>query len=270
MPDMSEYWEVWAPYWSYIEDNYLDVSSVRKLIPIISEPVLVIGAGQGLLVHDLQKHGLEVNGIDAARQMIAAAKERRGLDLYHATGADMPFRDDKYGTALVATGVIDFIEDQQQIALILKEAFRVTEDAGKVLIAFYKFHPQTERLLKTLGFLEDGVWHYKASLKIFRLGTLEFLNVIKERADVGMLRALMILLKSQLFLSKEDRAIITNWRIVWKLAQEELSSTEPLLKTAPERLPYRDLNQIKGLITDLGYTVQDVVDLHSCYVVQVS
>ena len=44
-----QFWESLAPYLSHIEDNFLDLESINKLKSIINDPVLIIGAGQGLL-----------------------------------------------------------------------------------------------------------------------------------------------------------------------------------------------------------------------------
>jgi len=44
MTGASPFWSAWAPYWSHIEDNYLDLDSVDRLAPVIEEPVLVVGA----------------------------------------------------------------------------------------------------------------------------------------------------------------------------------------------------------------------------------
>jgi outer membrane protein assembly factor BamB len=31
MEDMNRYWDTWSPYWSYIENNFLDIEGIRKL-----------------------------------------------------------------------------------------------------------------------------------------------------------------------------------------------------------------------------------------------
>jgi hypothetical protein len=48
--DPRRFWEMWAPYLSYIEDNHLDLANIEKLGGVISDPVLIVGAGQGLLL----------------------------------------------------------------------------------------------------------------------------------------------------------------------------------------------------------------------------
>jgi len=71
-----EFWEKLAPYLSYIEDNFLDLEAIRKLQQHIGDPVLVVGAGQGLLVEELKNIGYTVDGIDNNPRMIEFAENR--------------------------------------------------------------------------------------------------------------------------------------------------------------------------------------------------
>jgi 2-polyprenyl-3-methyl-5-hydroxy-6-metoxy-1,4-benzoquinol methylase len=71
MVETESYWTAWAPYWSYQEDFFLDLDAINKLSALITNPVLIIGAGQGLLVEQLQKNNFTVDGIDSDPQMIS-------------------------------------------------------------------------------------------------------------------------------------------------------------------------------------------------------
>ena len=46
----SDFWDALAPHHARLENNYLDVRSVRYILREIVQPVLVVGAGQGLIV----------------------------------------------------------------------------------------------------------------------------------------------------------------------------------------------------------------------------
>ena len=52
----SNFWDALAPYHSKIENSYLDLSSLRRILPNIDPPVLVVGAGQGLIVAERLRH----------------------------------------------------------------------------------------------------------------------------------------------------------------------------------------------------------------------
>ena len=58
MEETKSYWTAWSPYWSHQEDFFLDLDAINKLSAFITSPALIIGAGQGLLVEQLQKKRL--------------------------------------------------------------------------------------------------------------------------------------------------------------------------------------------------------------------
>ena len=125
------YFDLWAPYWSYLEDNYLDLESINRLATLVKSPALVVGAGQGIIVEQLRKNGLEADGLDLSPYMIKYAKLRRGIDLIEADARNMPFDDASYQASIIATGVIDFMDDEEQIKLIIHEVMRVTANSGR-------------------------------------------------------------------------------------------------------------------------------------------
>jgi 2-polyprenyl-3-methyl-5-hydroxy-6-metoxy-1,4-benzoquinol methylase len=73
MADTEHYWKRWSPYWVLLEDFFLDLEVINKLTIHIVNPVLIIGAGQGLLVEELQNKGFQVDGIDLEPNMITYA-----------------------------------------------------------------------------------------------------------------------------------------------------------------------------------------------------
>ena len=87
----SEFWDAMAPHHSAIENSYLDLPSLRRIQHDIFPPVLVVGAGQGLIVAALQEHGLQCVGVDLSLEMIKYARIRRGLELIHADAKALPF-----------------------------------------------------------------------------------------------------------------------------------------------------------------------------------
>src|SRR6185295_10956190 len=102
MNQPSAYWDALAPHHASLENNYLDLPSLRRIIHEMNEPVLVVGAGQGLLVEELLKKGLRTDGIDLSREMIQYAKKRRGLTLIEADARAMPFGAGTYETIVCA------------------------------------------------------------------------------------------------------------------------------------------------------------------------
>lgn len=50
MQDPIRFWNALAAHHAAIEENFLDRASLRRVMGDLQSPVLVVGAGQGLLV----------------------------------------------------------------------------------------------------------------------------------------------------------------------------------------------------------------------------
>lgn len=271
MTDVARFWELWSPYWTDIEENFLDSENIGKLTSLIRDPVLVVGAGQGLLIEELQKKDLHVDGVDSEPLMVEFAEERRELKLIQADGADLPFSDNSYETCIVATGVIDFLEDECKIRSILNETLRVTVDGGQVLVASYKFHPKVEKLMRYVGLITDqDVWCYRRTLEMMRLNLLEQLSIIRSDPDISTFGASWALIRTLMFLSKKEKRGAKNWVKAWEKAKQDLDDPEELLRISPEFIPYRNEDQMRNLFKKLNITLTQIFVFNSCMVVQLT
>ncbi len=100
MTGAGEFWDVLAPRHAEVENSYLDLPSVRRIMAAIDEPVLVVGAGQGLIVAELRSAGLRCDSVDFSAEMVRYAKLRRGLTLVEADASALPFAEGSYRTVL--------------------------------------------------------------------------------------------------------------------------------------------------------------------------
>src|SRR5438445_13020899 len=107
MDHSSDYWDALAPHHSSLENNYFDLPSLRRIIHDIHQPVLVVGAGQGLNVEELLKNGFQTDGVDLSSEMIRHAKRRRELTLIEADAKALRFGEGSYVTIIYATGTTD-------------------------------------------------------------------------------------------------------------------------------------------------------------------
>ena len=235
MTEVERYWETWAPYLSYFEDNHLDLANIEKLRGIISDPVLIVGAGQGLLVEQLQKSGFKVDGVDQSPQMVKYAEMRRGLKLIEADGRNLPFASKMYNTAIIATGVVDFLDDDGQVGLIVNEARRVTHDSGKVLVAFLGAHPAAERFARRVGLITDrGTFCQRKMFELTRLSAWQTLRTFRRDSRMGIFRALRELLILQMFLPRKEKEMTKRLAEVLKVADNPQASSTP--RSSPCRI----------------------------------
>jgi hypothetical protein len=60
----SDFWNTLAQFHAEFEDSNFDLASVRRLLPEMVSPVMILGAGHGLIVEELRKRGYESEGVD--------------------------------------------------------------------------------------------------------------------------------------------------------------------------------------------------------------
>ncbi|WP_419857355.1 class I SAM-dependent methyltransferase [Candidatus Palauibacter irciniicola] len=262
----SNYWDTLAPHHWRIEDNYLDVSSLRRILGDIREPVLIIGAGQGLIVEELRRQGLRCDGIDLSARMLEYARSRRGLTLVRANATSMPFIDGSYETVIFATGVIDFMAELQDIETVMREANRIVSGTGNVFVAFYRFSAAQERFLTSLGLLREDTLHMRSALALHRLGFGAMVAWVAKMARISTFQAVLLCIGTGLGSTKQERAIALAMRRL--IAQS--GDPEAFIEAAPETQPYRDKSAITHLLDSLSMRIEDWQASSSCYLVRVS
>ncbi|PWU21232.1 MAG: hypothetical protein C5B50_02275 [Verrucomicrobia bacterium] len=263
-PAGSDFWDALAPHHSGLENNFFNVPSVRRMLDELRPPVLIVGAGQGLIVAELQRKGIRCDGVDLSQEMIRHAKQRRGLTLIHADARALPFRKGSYGTIIYATGVIDFMADEGAIGSIFQEGRRVAGDDGKIFVAFYRLHAAQEKFLSRAGFLRNNVLMHKEILRLHLLGPAETVVLMSKRTTMGCFRAALSLLAMAAQTPLRDKITAFKMRRIFR----NLETAELLINSAPEALPYRDQTAIKDLFARLNIPVKRFQTMASCFVVE--
>jgi len=261
----SEFWDVLAPYHAAIENNFLNLPSLRRIRHQIESPVLVVGAGQGLIVAALQKQGLHCDGVDLSAEMIRHARLRRGLTLIHADARALPFAAGTYKTVIYATGVIDFMADEEAISIILKEGRRVVAPGGKIFVAFYRSSAVQEEFLEKAGLLRNHLLENRQTLELSLLNPVQMLAWIARRVNVSYLRAAMILLAIAARTTTREKMNSLKMQRIFRRKE----AADSLLRTAPETLPYRNEQEIKNLFNRLAIPIKQFQPLASCHIVQI-
>jgi ubiquinone/menaquinone biosynthesis C-methylase UbiE len=260
----SDFWDALAPHHASLENNYLDVRSARHILRDIVQPVLVVGAGLGLIVEELRRNGLQCDGVDLSSEMIRYAMTLRAIELIHADARALPFATGSYETVLFATGVIDFIGDEELIQVILKEGRRVATTSGRIFVAFYRMSPSLEELLARIGLLKNHVLFFRELLEMYRMGPAQTLAWVAKRAQVSRLRAAAMLLRAGASSTMQETKAGLNMRKVFR----DAACANALLKAAPETQPYRNEHEIRNLFMRLGIPIKEVRTLRSCHIVR--
>jgi hypothetical protein len=198
-------------------------------------------------------------------EMVRFAKIRRGLDLVQADACAMPFGKGTYRTIIYATGVIDFMMDEEQIRVILQEARRIAADSGHIFVAFYRFSAATEDLMIKLGLLNNNVLGLKEILEIYRLRPAQTFEWAAKRAKVSYLRAAVWSLRSWAFSSWQEKRNTFNMRKIF--AQADIG--EAWIQASPEKQPYRNEAEIRNLFGRLAIPLKHLATFGHCYVAQI-
>ncbi len=254
-----------APHHSKIENSYLDLPSVRRIIHDIHQPALVVGAGQGLIVVELLRQGIQCDGVDLSSEMVRFAKIRRGLDLVQADACTMPFGKGTYRTIIYATGVIDFMMDEAQIRVVLQEARRIAVDSDNIFVAFYRFSASTEDFMMKLGLLNNNILRFKEILEIYRLNPVQAFGWAAKKAKVSYLRAAIWSLRSWAFSSWQEKRNAFHMQKIFARA----NMGEAWIQAAPEKQPYRNEAEIRNLFGRLAIPIKHLRAFSHCYIVQI-
>jgi len=261
----SDFWNALAQFHAEVEDSNFDLASVRRLLPEIESPVLVVGAGQGLIVAELRKHAYECEGVDLSSEMIGQAKLRRGITLVQADAKAMPFPTASYETIIYATGVVDFTAEEGEIRAILEEGRRVVKKSGKVFVAFYKGSAAQEKFLAMVGLLNEGKVALRESLELYLLNPVQMVGWVSRRAGLDRVRATIALLRVSALCTMQERRTTLRMQRMFR----KMDDPRSLINAAPEKLPYRNEREIANLLRRLGIPIKQLSAFGSCWVVRI-
>jgi SAM-dependent methyltransferase len=250
----------------------INLDNLSPIIPLIKSPILVVGAGQGLLVAELRKKGFNTEGIDLSPQMVAYAEKRRGIKLFLANANNMPFEKGQFKTTIIATGVIDFLNDSAQIAAILNEVRRVTDAQGEIIVALFGLTPQAEELAKYIGVLSDN----RADVKMFgqiMMGSKnpakEIIALIRKDPNKSIPGLILRFIRSFMSMPKRIIARIKGGRALKnKMRAGEIQGPEVLLDNLPDYMFVRSNEQIRELFAGLNFPPRNVYVFDNCKIAQ--
>src|SRR5438034_1051757 len=261
----SNFWDALAPHHSALENSYFDLPSLRRIQQEIRPPVLVVGAGQGLIVAALQAQGLQCDGVDLSAEMIRYARLRRGLALVHGDARALPFGNGAYKTIIYATGVIDFMSDEEEIRGIMKDGRRIAEQSGNMFVAFYRFSTATEDFVIRLGLLRNSVLRFRELLEIYRLAPVQTMSWVAKHLKGSYSGAVMLALRSWAFSSWQEKRNAFHMQKVFGKANH----ADALIQAAPENQTYRNEVEIRNLFARLAIPIRELGTSGSCHMVRI-
>jgi len=195
--------------------------------------------------------------------MIRYAKTFRAIDLIEADARALPFGPGTYETVLYATGVIDFMADEELIRVILTEGRRVATQSGRIFVAFYRMSPTLENLITRVSLLKNHTLSFRKLLEMYRMTSFQTLAWIAQQAQVGYLRAAAMLLRAGAASTMQEMKAGLIMRKIFR----DPASANALLQSAPEIQPYRNEHEIRNLFARLAIPIKQLRTQKSCHIV---
>lgn len=261
----AEFWDALARHHASIENHYLDVPAIRRIMDDVRPPVLVVGAGQGLIVEAIRRAGLECDGVDLSREMIRFARLRRGIALIRADARALPFANQAYETVIFATGVIDFAADDGAVKQMLREGCRVVRNSGSVFVAFYRLSAASEGFLKRLGLLKNNAMALRESMELYRLNPFQTVGWVARKAGTNHLSAAVMLLRMAALSTLAEKRMTLRMKKIIRPNHD----AQALIESAPKWQRYRDQAEVAKLLERLGFAVKRFDVLASCYIARI-
>jgi len=271
MANLNEWWSTWAPYWSHMEDRHFGTSTTLRYLQEFKDPVLVVGAGTGLVVGLLKDRGYKVDGIDLDPQMIRIAHEKRSLDIIQADAGDLPFEQESYRTVIIPSGVVDYADDQDTVERIFREALRVLEPGGSLFAGFYQMPAIVEKVNRRIGVVGDGRHHMKRLFDIMMTvkdNPLKCVPKIVKWTGRSYLSTFLYWTRLGLFLPRELNDDRRKIETVLALAEEDGIPVEDMVACVPESLPYRTEEEVRDLLDGIGMGRAYIDREYDCLVVR--
>jgi ABC-2 type transport system ATP-binding protein len=269
MASHGKWWSSFAPYWEHLERRHLTPLVAEDLLPEIAGPCLVVGSGQGLVVEHLRARGVAAIGLDLEREMLLRGKARRGVGGVQGDARRLPFADAAFRTVIVASGVVDYLDDVTAIAEILAECRRALAPGGALLVAFYRLGDEVRRVNERLGVVADGAFHMARLFEIQQTVRESPLACVgKIAAWTGRNRAgvLVGFTRLGLFMPRAIRDDAARIDAVIDRAAADGVSADELLASVPERIPYRDADAVRALLAEAGFPPAEIREHDDCLV----
>jgi len=145
-------WSKVSNFWEVFEEMGISPFTIRGFCKHLKSPVLVVGAGLGIVPECLCRMGYNVKSLDCTKEMAKKAKARRNLEMTICNATRTPFKDHSFGTVLINTGVVDTLNLRTDfIPRILQESKRLLRARGKVIVSFFREKPHMEFIYECLN-----------------------------------------------------------------------------------------------------------------------
>ncbi len=251
-----------------MEDRHFGRAAASLLLRDLEGPVLVVGAGQGIIVEHYRRLGFVAHGLDRSRRMVVEARRRRGLDLVLADARALPFRDRSFATVILSSGVVDYGAAGDELSRMFAEAMRALAPGGRLAAAFYRLDPAIEEVYRRLGVIADGHYHPRRMFDIEDMVRANHPGLcamqIARWSGQSVPRSFFHLARVGLSRPRALRAEEERMHDLLRQAAEAGVSRQALVGSMPEGIPYRTEAEVRALLSGVGLRDVEILSTADC------
>ncbi len=131
----QQFWDIQAADWDTRRNRQgLQPHHIESMATWLTDPVLLIGAGRGMMLQALQAAGYATTAVDWSANMVAEAQREGIFGLSHGDAEHLPDDDQTLATVIISTGVLLPTHTRGRREAYLAEARRVLLPAGRLIL----------------------------------------------------------------------------------------------------------------------------------------
>lgn len=162
-------WDKLSVIWEAFEDVGTTPKKLEKYINQLTPPVLVIGAGAGLIPEFLRNNNIDFISIDSSKKMIKMAKKRRKIEILYRDAINTKLPANYFNTIIINTGVLNKYNVKTKFLVDLLNEIKRVSKRSNMLFFYFKQDQVQDLLYQTFDF-------YGKKSKIITLLKKDYLN----------------------------------------------------------------------------------------------
>jgi ubiquinone/menaquinone biosynthesis C-methylase UbiE len=145
-------WDKLSIIWDAFEDVGTTPQKIEKYLSIIHSPVLIIGAGAGLIPEFLKNKNIEFVAIDSSKEMIRMAKKRRKINILCRCATNTKLPKNYFNTVIVNTGVLNRHNIKTEFLMEMLDEIKRVSKRNNILFFYFKQDQIQDLLYQTFDF----------------------------------------------------------------------------------------------------------------------
>jgi len=134
----QQFWDRQAVVWDAERAGQgLQPHHLERMATWLTDPVLLVGAGRGMMLQALRTKGYAATGVDWSANMVAEAQREGISGLRHGDAGALPCDNQSVATVILSTGVLLPTHTQERKNAYLGEAWRILMPAGYLILCLW-------------------------------------------------------------------------------------------------------------------------------------